>query len=76
MPRAELFSIPTPPAVAEISIEQVAAYVAALEARCNTLWGYIQGYDCSCDPVIRFLADELGITVAHAAETDSGPAAD
>jgi hypothetical protein len=40
------------------------------------LWGYIQGYDCSCDPVVRFLAAELGISIAHAVDTESGPAAD
>jgi hypothetical protein len=73
---AELFSIPGSPAVDQLQTEQVVAYVAALEARCNTLWGYIQGYDCSCDPVVRFLADELGITIAHAADAESGPAAD
>lgn len=54
----------------------LSAYVEALEARCNALWGYIQGYECSSDPVVRFLAAELGITVSHAGNTESIPAAD
>jgi hypothetical protein len=74
--RPDLFTMSESTAITQVGMEQVAAYVAALEARCNTLWGYIQGYDCSCDPVVRFLASELGITVAHAGEMESRPAAD
>lgn len=55
------FAIADSPRVADVPPEQVSAYVSALEARCNVLWGYIQGYDCSCDPVVRFLAAELGL---------------
>ena len=60
----------------QIPREQIFSYVEALEARCNTLWGYIQGYDCSGDPVVRFLAAELGIAISHAIDPKSGPAAD
>ena len=70
------FAIPGTPRVSEGPPEQVSEYVAALEARCNMLWSYIQGYDCSCDPVVRFLATELGLTVDHITEATSGPAAD
>ncbi len=70
------FAIPGTPRVSEVPPEQVSEYVAALEARCNMLWGYIQGYDCSCDPVVRFLASELGLTVDHITEATPGPAAD
>lgn len=70
------FASPGPPRVSDVPPEQVSAYVAALEARCNMLWGYIQGYDCSCDPVVRFLATELGLTVDHITEAMPGPAAD
>ena len=72
----DLFIVPDATSVSQLQAEHLATYVAALEARCNTLWGYIQGYDCSCDPVVRFLASELGITVAHAADAELGPAAD
>lgn len=74
--KPDLFVISPDSGPRQIPREQMLAYVEALEARCNTLWGYIQGYDCSCDPVVRFLASELGITVAHAGELESGPAAD
>lgn len=70
------FAISDSPRVAEVPPEQVSAYVSALEARCNMLWGYIQGYDCSCDPVVSFLASELGLTVDRIAEATPGPAAD
>lgn len=71
-----LFAVWDAPSVTGASPEQVSAYVAALEARCNALWGYIQGYDCNCDPVVRFLASELGITVDSIAGARPGPAAD
>lgn len=70
------FAIPDSARMAEVPPEQVSAYVSALEARCNMLWGYIQGYDCHCDPVVRFLASELGITVDTIAGATPGPAAD
>lgn len=73
---SDLFAIHEAQGVTHVPPDQVTAYVSALEERCNTLWGYIQGYTCSSDPVVRFLASELGITVAHAPDTDSGPAAD
>jgi hypothetical protein len=74
--KPDLFVITPDSGPSQIPREQILAYVEALEARCNTLWGYIQGYDCSCDPVVRFLASELGITVAHAVDMESSPAAD
>lgn len=70
------FAITDAPRLAEMPSEQVSAYISALEARCNMLWGYIQGYDCNCDPVVRFLASELGITVDSIAGATPGPAAD
>lgn len=69
-------SIPSSTCPVRVPPDQVAAYVEALEERCTTLWRYIQGYDCSCDPVVRILAAELGITVAHAPESYERPAAD
>lgn len=74
--KPDLFSVNQQSGPHQIPRDQIDAYVEALEARCNTLWGYIQGYDCSCDPVVRFLASELGITVAYAVDTESGPVAD
>ena len=74
--KPDLFTVNGVPGPTQIPRDQIAAYVEALEARCNTLWGYIQGYDCSFDPVVRFLASELGITVAHAADLEERPAAD
>ena len=74
--KPDLFIVSEQSGPSQVSRAELAAYVEALENRCNTLWGYIQGYDCSCDPVVRFLASELGITVAHAADTESGPVAD
>ena len=74
--KPDLFVITPDFGPSQIPREQILAYVEALEARCHTLWGYIQGYEGSCDPVVRFLAAELGITVTHAVDMESSPAAD
>lgn len=64
----DLFTVPESPGLTRVPPEHITAYIAALESRCNTLWGYIQGYECPGDPVVGILAAELGVTVA-----DAGP---
>lgn len=43
-------------------LERMRAYARALETRCNVLWAYVPGNQGNLDPIIPFLAEDLGIT--------------
>ncbi|HEV2072989.1 MAG TPA: hypothetical protein VGR29_05035 [Thermomicrobiales bacterium] len=43
-------------------LERMTAYARALETRCNVLRVYVPGNQGSQDPIVPFLADDLGIT--------------
>jgi hypothetical protein len=58
------------------SLNRMVAYAQALEARCDALWGYLQGYDVTHDPVTRLIAADLGIAIVDAGGGDAMPAAD
>lgn len=45
----------------QLSLQRMAAYVQALEERCNHLWAYVPGNEGRSDPVVRFLAADFGI---------------
>ncbi len=45
-----------------LELARMTAYARALPTRCNVLWAYVPGNQGRQDPIIRFLAEDLGIT--------------
>jgi hypothetical protein len=60
-------SLPMTPPAAQLEqvhreLERMTAYARALETRCNVLWAYVPGNQGSEDPIVPFLAEDLGVT--------------
>ena len=51
-------------------LARMTAYAKALESRCHVLWGYVPGNQGHQDPVVPFLAEDLGITAIPAAPAE------
>ncbi len=56
----------------QVSLERITAYARALETRCNVLWTYVPGNQGNQDPIVQFIAEDLGI-VAHSAMAEVQP---
>lgn len=55
----------------QVRLARMTAYVKALESRCHVLWAYVPGNQGSQDPIVTFLAEDLGITAATAVQTET-----
>ena len=45
----------------ERELARMTAYARALETRCHVLWAYVPGNQGQQDPIVPFLAEDLGI---------------
>jgi hypothetical protein len=60
----------------QASLNRMAEYARALEARCDALWGYLQGHEVAHDPVVGILAADYGVVLADAVGGDALPGVD
>ena len=60
----------------QMSLERVTAYARALETRCNMLWTYVPGNQGNQDPIVQFIAEDLGIAAASSASVGQLPSHD
>ncbi len=51
----------------QVYLERITAYARALETRCNVLWTYVPGNQGNQDPIVQFIAEDLGIAAATSA---------
>ena len=60
----------------QMSLERVTAYARALETRCNMLWTYVPGNQGNQDPIVQFIAEDLGIAAASSTSVGQLPSHD